>query len=135
VDPHVYTGVDYLVLGLREAGEKACLLRGVRVSCRHLEIQQITPEEKSQHMGDSTTGGRMSGRVFREIGRVDEWLPIGIEYGVSIAVLIAEPNRRDGSPKVIEVFALPAGDLRIGEGGLSERIHASRVANVIQVVA
>src|SRR5678815_1747225 len=134
VDTHVYTRVDDLILGLREAGEEACLLCGVRVSCCHLKIQDIAPEEKSQHVANSATGGRMTGRVFGEIGSVDEWLPIRIEFGLSITVLIAEPDCCDGSPKVVKVLALPAGDLCIGKRSLSQRIHVSRISNVIQVV-
>src|SRR5258708_2780827 len=79
--------------------------------------------------------GGVTRRVLGEIGCVDEWLPIQIDFRSSIAVLVPQPNSRDRSPKRVKVLGFPASDLGVGEGGFGQRIHARRVADVIQVVS
>src|ERR1700722_15981268 len=72
--------------------------------------------------------------VFGKVGSVDEWLPLRIHNRGRIAVLVPQPDRRDRTPKVVKVLAVPARDLSIGHGGLSQRIHPGGVASVLQVV-
>ena len=76
----------------------------------------------------------MTRGVLGKVGRVDERLPIRIHYRGWIAVLVPQPDRRDRTPKVVKVLAVPARDLSIGHGGLNQRVHAGGVANVLQVV-
>src|SRR5262249_3103963 len=135
VDTDVDARVDDLVLSLREASERACLLHGVRVSRGDLKIQLVGTEEKSQRMRNSAADGGMTRRVLGEIGRVDEWLPIRIDFSRWIVVLVGQPDSSDRSPKIVKVFALPAGDLSVGKCGIRQGEHAGRIAQVAQIVA
>src|SRR5260370_10052119 len=125
--------VGHLRLSLRKAGEGASLLQGVRVSRGHLKIQFVGTEEKPQHTANPATSGGVPGGVLGEIGVIDEWLPSMTRHQGRVAS--TRPDCCHGPPEVIKVLGVPAGDLSIGECGLSQRIHTSRVANVIQVVA
>src|SRR5450631_2163622 len=135
MDSDIHTRVDDLLLCLREAGEGAGLLRGQRASGGDLKGQLITTEEKSQHMRNRATDVGVTRGVLGKIGCVDERLPTRIDHRGWIAVLVSQPDRRDRTPIVVKVLAVPAGDLSIGQGGVSQRKHASRVASVMQVSA
>ena len=113
VDTDVHTRVDDLLLRLREAGEGAGLLQGVRVSGGHLKTQLITTKEKSQHMRNRATDVGVTRGVLGKIGCVDERLPTRIDYRGWIAVLASQPDRRDRTPTVVKVLAVPAGDLGV----------------------
>src|SRR4029077_14209104 len=133
VDTDVHARIDYLLLRLREAAEGARLLRSEGVGGGHLKGQLISTEEALQHVRNRATDVSVTRRVLGKIGCIDERLPNRIDLRGWISVLVFPPDRRDRTPKVVKVFAVPTGDLGVGQGGLSKRKHAGRVAGVMQV--
>src|SRR6185369_1673349 len=127
VNADVHARVNDVLLGLGEARESARLLQSIRISRGHLKVEGIRAEEKPQHVSNRAGSGGMTRRVFREIGGVNEWLPVRIRFnvrlGVEIGRLAAQANSGDWAPEIVEILAFPAGDLSVGKGGLNQRIH------------
>src|SRR5262249_55442242 len=73
-------------------------------------------------MRNCAANGGMTRGVLGEIGRVDEWLPLRIDFGGWIVVLVAQPNRGDRAPKVVKVLAFPARNLGVGQRDARQRI-------------
>ena len=88
VNSNVHTRIDDLVLCLREAGKEPRLLRGIRVSCCHLEVQHIATEEKSQSIRNRSAGGSVTGWILWEVGCVDQGLPGYVDIRLWIAILV-----------------------------------------------
>src|SRR5262245_50066357 len=133
MDSHVHTRVNDFLLRLRESRKDSRLLRGERVSGGHLKAQLVSAEEQPQNMRHRTTDVGVTRRVLGEVGRVDQWLPAGVDRRGWIAVLVAEPDCGDRSPEVIEVLAVPARYLGVSHGGCGEGKHARGITRVPQV--
>src|SRR6185437_15434150 len=71
--------------------------------------------------------------ILREIRRVDEWLPIKIQVRGGIVILVAQPDSGYRTPKIVEVLAIPTGNLGVGKCDISQREHAGCRVNVMQI--
>src|SRR5215813_8771680 len=117
-------GVCNFLSKIRRAGPTMCYTRSCR-ACDHDLGNVIGPERRPDDTCDAATHDAVRTWVFWVHRRVGDRLPSGLAIRGRVAIDIAVPNCRDGSPEIVVILGIQHGDQCVIDRNPRER-HETR---------